>query len=81
MDKIELILNIALLVVSVLLILVVLVQKGKSGSLGAAFGGDSPEFSPRAKTASREVKLQKVTVVLAVLMALLAIAIMIVPQL
>lgn len=80
MDTLNLILNIAIVVISILLIISVLFQKGKSGGLGAAFGGESPSLSPRAKTASRELKLQRLTIVLSIIMALLALAIMIVSQ-
>lgn len=61
-------LQIVLLVISVLMIVVVLVQKSKSAGLGEAYGSDTQSFSTRGKAASREAKLQKVTIALAVLM-------------
>lgn len=80
METLELILNIVLVAVAVVLIVVVAIQKSKSSGLGAAFGGESVSASPRAKTASREVVLQRITVVLAIIFAVLALAITIIGQ-
>lgn len=81
METVELIMNIVLIAVAVALTIVVAIQKSKSAGLGAAFGGESAAVTPRAKTASREVILQKITVVLAIVFAVLALAIAIVKQL
>ena len=72
METVSLIIKIALLVVSVLLIVVVLVQKTKSSGMGAAFGGDTASFTAKGKVASREAKLQKVTIGLAIALGVLA---------
>lgn len=71
-------LEIVLLVVSVLMIVVVLVQKTKSAGLGEAYGSDTQSFSTRGKAASREAKLQKITIALAVLMFALTLVVLIV---
>ncbi len=80
MKTLELVLNIVLVVVSVVMIIVVLLQKSKSSGLGAAFGGESASLSPKAKSASRDVVLQKITIVLAVLMAILALGLTVLSQ-
>ena len=63
---------------SVLMCVVVLIQQTKSSGLGAAYGGDTVSFSQRGKAASREAKLQKITVVLAIVIAVLAIALLLI---
>ena len=80
MKTLELVLNIVLVVVSVVMIRVVLLQKSKSSGLGAAFGGESASLSPKAKSASRDVVLQKITIVLAVIIALLALGLTVLTQ-
>ena len=65
-----------LVVSSILMCVVVLIQQTKSSGLGAAYGGDTVSFSQRGKAASREAKLQKITVVLAIVIAVMAIALM-----
>ncbi len=65
-----------LVVSSILMCVVVLIQQTKSSGLGAAYGGDTVSFSQRGKAASREAKLQKITVVLAIIIAVMAIALM-----
>lgn len=77
MEILNTILNIALVVFAIGLIIVVLAQKSKSGGLGSAFGGEAASFTSRGKAASREVKLQKLTVVLAILVGVFAIAILV----
>jgi preprotein translocase subunit SecG len=61
---------------SILMCVVVLIQQTKSSGLGAAYGGDTVSFSQRGKAASREAKLQKITVVLAIVIAVMAIALL-----
>lgn len=78
MEVVSTIITIALLLVAVLLIVVVLMQKTKSAGMGSAFGGDTQSFTARGKAASREAKLQKTTVVLAIIMGVLAIVLAIV---
>ena len=50
-----------LVVASVLICVVVLLQKSKSAGLGAAYGSETKTFSQRGKAASKEAKLQKIT--------------------
>lgn len=67
------IITICLLVVAALLVVVVLMQKSKSGGAGSAFGSDTQSFTSRGKAASKEAKLQKLTVILACVLGALAI--------
>ena len=69
-----------LVLASVLMCAVVLVQQTKSSGLGAAYGGDTVSFSQRGKAASREAKLQKITVVLSIVIAVMAIALMLIAR-
>ena len=77
METLGIILNIVLILASVALIAVVLMQQTKSAGLGGAFGGDTASFTARGRKASREAKLQKITVVAAIIIGVLAIVIMI----
>ncbi len=65
---------------SILMCVVVLLQQTKSSGLGAAYGGDTVSFSQRGKAASREAKLQKITVVLAIIIAVVAIAMLVIAR-
>ena len=65
---------------SVLMCVIVLIQQTKSSGLGAAYGGDTVSFSQRGKAASREAKLQKITVVLAIVIAVMAIAVLVIAR-
>lgn len=78
METLRIILNILLIVVAIVLIAVVLMQKSKSGGLGGAFGGDTQSFGSRGKSASKEAKLQKITIASAIIIAVVAIAMMII---
>ncbi len=69
-----------LVLASVLMCVVVLIQQTKSSGLGAAYGGDTVSFSQRGKAASREAKLQKITVVLAIVIAVMAIALLVIAR-
>jgi preprotein translocase subunit SecG len=40
--------------------------------MGAAFGGETTSFTTKGKAASREAKLQKLTIILAVTVGVLA---------
>ena len=64
--------KIALVVISILLVVVVLLQKTKSGGMGAAFGGETSSFTSKGKAASREAKLQKLTIILGIAVGVLA---------
>ena len=72
METAALIIRIALMLISVLLIVVVLLQKTKSSGLGSSFGGETTSFTQKGKAASREAKLQKLTVILAIIVGVLA---------
>ena len=76
METVGIIVNIILIVVSAILVSVVLMQQTKSGGLGGALGGDATPFTMRGRAASREAKLQKLTVILAIAIGVLGIAMM-----
>ena len=78
MEVVSTIITIALLVIAILLIVVVLMQKTKSAGMGSAFGGDTQSFTARGKAASREAKLQKATVILAIVLGVLAVVLAII---
>ncbi len=77
MQTVGIIVNIVLIVASAVLVAVVLMQQTKSAGLGGAFGGDSSPFTARGRAASKEAKLQKLTVILAIAIGVLGIAMMI----
>jgi len=72
METAALIIRIALMLISVLLVVVVLLQKTKSSGLGSSFGGETTSFTQKGKAASREAKLQKLTIILASIVGVLA---------
>ena len=74
MAALNTILNIVLIISSIALIAVVLMQQTKSSGLGGAFGGDTQSFTARGQAASKEAKLQKITKILAIVIAVIAIA-------
>ena len=78
MDALKIIINIVLIIVAVGLVTVVVLQQVKSAGLGAAYGGETSSFTARGRAASKEAKLQKLTIILGSVMALLAIAMMII---
>ena len=78
METLALIIRIALLVISVLLVVTVLLQKTKSSGLGASFGGETTSFTAKGKAASREAKLQKLTIILAAIVGVLALVLTVV---
>ena len=78
MEVVSTIITIALLVIAILLIVVDLMQKTKSAGMGSAFGGDTQSFTARGKAASREAKLQKTTVILAIVLGVLAVVLAII---
>ncbi len=80
MDIVMWIITGILVLASVLMCVVVLIQQTKSSGLGAAYGGDTVSFSQRGKAASREAKLQKITVVLAIVIAVMAIALLVIAR-
>ncbi len=78
MATLNIILTSILVLCSIVMIAVVLMQQTKSSGLGGAFGGDSQSFSARGQAASKEAKLQKITVYTAIAIGVLAITIMII---
>ncbi len=80
MDILNWIITGILVAASILMCVVVLIQQTKSSGLGAAYGGDTVSFSQRGKAASREAKLQKITVVLAIIIAVMSIALLIIAR-
>ena len=78
MATLNIILTSILVLCSIVMIAVVLMQQTKSSGLGGAFGGDNQTFSARGQAASKEAKLQKITVYAAIAIGVLAIAIMII---
>ncbi len=78
MATLNIILTSILVLCSIVMIAVVLMQQTKSSGLGGAFGGESQTFSARGQAASKEAKLQKITVFAAIAIGVLAIAIMII---
>lgn len=80
MQTVELIVNILMLVVSALIVLVVLLQDSKSAGLGSAFGNDTTALgAARNAKAGREAKLQKLTVVFAIILGVLALVMLVLP--
>ena len=80
MDILMWIVAIILVASSILMCAVVLIQQTKSSGLGAAYGSETMSFSQRGKAASREAKLQKITVVLAIVIAVMAIALLVISR-
>ena len=78
MDTLNIILNIVLIICSGVLVLSVLMQSTQSAGLGGAFGGDTQSFTARGRAASKEMKLQKLTIAMGIVIAVIAIAMMIV---
>lgn len=74
------ILTYVLLAVSVSMIVVVMMQKGADGGLGAAFGASEGSVTTaKGRAASKEAKLQKITKILAIVMGVLALAVVALP--
>lgn len=65
--------SIVLAVVSVLMVIVICLQKAKTSGLGAGIAGGSETYWSRNKGKSKEGKLVRVTIVLAVLFFVIAI--------
>ena len=58
METAALIIRIALMLISILLVVVVLLQKTKSSGLGASFGGDTQSFTTKGKAAWRYGRIE-----------------------
>lgn len=68
-------LKIILMVVSISLILVVLLQQGKSAGLSGAIAGGAEQMFGKAKARGIDAFLQRMTVILAVLFIILSITV------
>jgi len=79
MSVVRLILQIILVIVSIGLIVLVLLQSGKSAGLGASFGSNAVATGARGRKVSREVKLQKYTKICAIVVGVLAILMTVLP--
>ncbi len=80
MDAIRMVITIILMIVSVLLVIVVMMQQSKESGLGAAFGGETSTLSAKGRSASREAKLRRLTVIFASIIGLLAIVMTALPN-
>ena len=78
MEALRIVVTVIMLICAVVLIAVVLMQQTKSSGLGGAFGGDTQSFTARGKAASKEAKLQKITIIAAIIIGVLAIVMMII---
>ncbi|MCH5279163.1 MAG: preprotein translocase subunit SecG [Christensenellaceae bacterium] len=80
MKTVELIVNVLMLVVAAILVAVVLLQDATSAGLGSVFGNDTTALGQaRNQKVSKEVKLQKLTVVFAIVLAVLALILLVLP--
>ena len=78
MQTVQVIINVLLIIASVFLVIVVLMQDAKSAGLGSAFGGETSSFgSKRNAKIAKETKLQKLTVILAIVVGVLALVLLI----
>lgn len=68
--------QIILVLASIALIVSVLAQNSKSAGLGAVYGEDTETFGSRGREAAKEMKLQKATMILAGVIAVLALVLM-----
>lgn len=75
MDILIIAFTLAIVVCAICLIAVVLMQSSKSSGLGETFGGSTQAFASRATVASKEKKLQRLSIVLGIVIAVLAIAV------
>lgn len=80
MDIFEIVVNFLLLIAAVILVIVVLAQDSKNAGLGSAFGSETTTLnSRRDKKVSRERQLQKLTVIFAIIVAVLAVLMLLMP--
>lgn len=68
--------QIVLVLASVAMIIAVLMQESKSAGIGAAYGSDTESFGARGREAAKDRKLQQITKILAIVIAVLAIVLM-----
>ena len=79
MEVVRQILTIIMLIVAVVLNVVILMQQSKETGLGAAFGGESSSLSLKGKAATKEAKLRKITVILAITVGVFALIMVALP--
>ncbi len=80
MQAVTLIVNVLMLVVAALLVWVILSQDAKNAGLGSAFGNDTTALGQaRNAKASKEAKKQKLTVILAIVLGVLALILLVLP--
>lgn len=72
MNILSIIITVLLVLDAIGMIIIVLMQKSKSAGLGAAFGDDGASFTSKGRAASKEAKLQKITIILAIVFGVLA---------
>ena len=73
MNVLSIIITVLLVLDAIGMIIIVLMQKTKTAGLGAAFGGDEgASFTSKGRAASKEAKLQKLTIILAIVFGVLA---------
>ena len=78
MPTLRIVLNILLIVVSIVLVAVILMQDAKTAGLGSAFGNDTTALGrSRSAKASKEAKLQKLTIILGAAVGILALVLLI----
>ncbi|MBR0444401.1 MAG: preprotein translocase subunit SecG [Clostridia bacterium] len=72
MNILSIIITVLLVLDAIGIIIIVLMQKTKTAGLGAAFGDDGASFTSKGRAASKEAKLQKITIILAIVFGVLA---------
>lgn len=77
MSGLVLAVQIALVLASVLMIVIVLAQQTKSAGLGSAYGSETQSFTSRGKAARTEAKLQKLTVVFGIIFGVLSLGLLV----
>lgn len=78
METLQIIINVLMLIAAILLVIVILVQNPKNSGLGGAFGGETTRLGQERKMkATKETKLQRLTIAFAVILGVLAIVMLI----
>ena len=72
MNILSIIITVLLVLDAIGMIIIVLMQKTKTAGLGAAFGDDGASFTSKGRAATKEAKLQKITIILAIVFGVLA---------
>lgn len=79
MEIVRQILTILMLIDAVVLNVVILMQQSKETGLGSVFGGETSSLSLKGKAATKEAKLRKLTVALAIFMGAVALVMVALP--